>query len=138
MVLNRRSTGWRARLAAFGVVAIGAIVAAALVGARPAHAADFGQLTLDDLHQLCRDTDQGNQIACQFYILGIAEGASAAANVAGDKAHFCIPDKLSGAALVAVVAKAAEKDLSAFPKDAGLPAVNFVSAVLLHEYPCAK
>jgi hypothetical protein len=117
---------------------IGAILVAALANARPAGAADFGQLTLDDLHQLCRDTDQGNQIACQYYILGIAEGTSAAANMAGDKAHFCIPDKLSGTSLVAVVAKSAEKDLSAFPKDASLPAVNFVSAVLLHEYPCAK
>jgi len=130
---KRRRIGWLQR-AALGA---GALVAAlACAGTHPAGATDFGQMTLADLYQLCRSTDQGDQVACQFYVLGIAEGGNAEKNVVGDKAHFCIPDKLSGALLAADVTKAAGQELNAFPKDAGLPAVNFVFAVLVHEYPC--
>jgi hypothetical protein len=123
------------RSAIFG---LGGLIFFSALFSRPLAAADFNQLTLADLHQLCSDPDQGNQIACQYYILGVAEGASAAAGVAGDKSHFCIPTGLSSAAMQAAVTKAMDQDLRAFPADGSLSAVTFVSAVMLHAYPCQK
>jgi hypothetical protein len=48
------------------------------------------QMTTADLIELCdgRVTEEG----CRLYILGVTEGASLAAGLAEDKAHFCIPE----------------------------------------------
>ena len=92
------------------------------------------QMTLMDLQQMC--IEGGPKDACRFYILGAMEGIGLAAGVANDKSHFCIPENLTQETVVTVVRKWAAADLLAYPQDKDIPAVSFIGAALIKEYPC--
>jgi hypothetical protein len=114
------------------------VAALATMALHAASAEASSQMTLADLQQLCTADDDGSRHACLFYILGVTEGASTAAGVAGDKAHFCIPEGVSATAMEFVVKKSMGEDLMLFPKDRTMPAVSFVAAAMLRAYPCGK
>ena len=112
------------------------VVAATVFLAWPAFAKpESSQMTVGDLQILCEGSNVGE--ACRFYILGVVEGSALAAGVAKDKAHFCVPDGLSNAAMVSVIKNFVARDLKAYPADSGLPAVSFIAAGVMRAYPCA-
>jgi hypothetical protein len=94
------------------------------------------QMTVGDLQEICTARDQGNKKACQFYILGVTEGASTAAGVAEDKAHFCIPGGITASAMEFATKKAIGEDLMFYPADRDLAAAGFVAAVMQKSFPC--
>lgn len=101
----------------------------------PARAAGH-VMTVSELQHLCTASDEGSKSVCEFYILGIAQGAALAANLAGDKTHFCLPDDTSALTIEFAVKKAIGEDLMFFPKDQDLPAVSFVAAAVQKAFPC--
>lgn len=106
-----------------------------VVTASPAFA---DQMNLGDLHKICSSPEKEDKAACAFYNLGVMEGAGIGSGVAQDKRHFCIPDGVAGSQLESAVKKAMNADLKAYPKDNDIPAVSFISAVIMHEFPCPK
>ena len=96
------------------------------------------QMTLSDLRDICGGTDEASTAACNFYILGVTEGAGLGAGVAMDKGHFCIREGVSSKEMVLIVKKAMTADLAAFPKDKNMPAVSFVAASMQRAFPCGK
>jgi len=96
------------------------------------------QMTLSDLRDICGGTDELSTAACNFYILGVTEGAGLGAGVAKDKGHFCIPEGVSSKQMVLIVKKAMTADLAAFPEDKNMPAVSFVAASMQQAFPCGK
>ena len=42
------------------------------------------QMTVGDLQKLCTSSDEGDKVACTFYILGVTEGTSLASNSVKD------------------------------------------------------
>lgn len=96
------------------------------------------QMTVGDLQKICTAPDGASKNACQFYILGVTEGASTAAGIASDKTHFCIPEGVSASAMEFIVKKAIGQDLMFFPKDRDLAAGGFVAAAMLRAYPCQR
>ena len=110
----------------------------------PAQAA---QMKVGDLYRLCTSSDQIDQSACRFYVLGVFEGASLGGGAVRDKSGtfreakdkpFCVPEGLSNAAMELIVKMKMGEDLAVFPQDRELPAVSFVTAVIAHQYPCEK
>jgi hypothetical protein len=96
------------------------------------------QMKLSDLNLFCKSSDEGTHNACKFYILGVFEGASISAGVNNDKTHICVPEELSSTAMEFAVRKQMAEDLEFFPKDADMPAVSFVTAVIVKSFPCKK
>jgi hypothetical protein len=106
-----------------------------------------GQMTVGDLQKLCTSSDEGDKVACTFYILGVTEGTSLAANSVKDSSGefreiknkpICIPEGISGTALELVVKMSIGEDLMVFPADRDMPAVSFVSAVIRSKFSCQK
>ncbi len=95
-------------------------------------------MTVDDLQEFCASSNDTDTVACKFYILGVMEGTGLAAGVAKDTRHFCIPEGISTKEIQPIVKQAIEADLSHYKEDKDLPAVSFVAAVLVHNYPCVK
>jgi hypothetical protein len=112
---------------------------------RPAAA---GQMTLGDLYKLCTSDNEGDKTACRFYILGVFEGASLAGSAGGqDKTsnyqeakdkRFCVPEGLTSAAMELVVKMKMGADLAVYPKDRDMPAVSFLTAVIVQLFPCQR
>jgi Rap1a immunity proteins len=94
------------------------------------------QITLAELKQLCGTPGSSIGDACHFYIWGLTEGASLAAEQAADLTHLCLPEGVSSGYVVELVRKKIIEDLSVFPKDKEMPAVSFVLAVVDRAYPC--
>lgn len=101
------------------------------------------QMTVGDLARFCTSSDAGDKAACRFYILGVTEGTSLAANSVQDAAGtfhevkgkpLCVPEDLSGAALELVVKLSIGEDLMVFPQDRDLAAVSFVSVVVRQKF----
>jgi hypothetical protein len=109
--------------------------------------AKAAQITVGDLLELCTSSEESSKTACRFYILGVTEGASLAASTAKDKAGdfrdlkdkpFCVPESLASTAMEFVVRKSMGEDLAIFPADRDLPAVSFVTAVIVKNFPCGR
>jgi hypothetical protein len=105
------------------------------------------QMTAGDLLQMCTSSNDSQKAACSFYIWGIAEGATLAANTERNKAgefvevkekQICLPDDFSKSAMELVVRMSLGQDLAVYTKDKDLPAVSFVLAVLRSKFSCAK
>lgn len=99
----------------------------------PVLAAPTRQMTLGDLQAISAGSDDSAANSCKFYILGVTEGATL---VVGNKRHFCIPEGVTSSTMASVVKKLMAVDLAEFPVDHAMPAVSFVTAAMLHAYPC--
>lgn len=120
------------------------IVAAALI-ASAATAPERRDLSVKQLQTLCESSEEGDQAACSFYILGAFQGLSlaGAAESAGGKfiekrtgKHFCVPDNLPATEMRKRVLAQMTLDLQRYPADAQLPAVAFIAAMIEVTYPC--
>ena len=98
--------------------------------------ASADQMIVADLYGFCTSKDNLVHNACSFYILGVFEGAQVAAGVVGDNTHFCVPEKLSSSAMEMIVRKDMGADLALFPDDKKIPAISFVTSVIVKEFPC--
>jgi hypothetical protein len=98
--------------------------------------AQAAQMTLADLKDICSGKDAANVSACRFYILGVTEGASIGPGVAKDKNHFCIAEGVSSEEMVLIVKRMMIKDLASYPQDKDMPAVSFVGAAMMSNFPC--
>jgi len=105
------------------------------------------QMTLGDLHKLRTSSNEGDKSACRFYILGVFEGAQMVGGIVQDKSgnfqeakdkRFCVPEGLTSAAMELAVKLKMGEDLAVFPEDRNMPAVSFVTAVMLKQFPCQK
>jgi hypothetical protein len=94
------------------------------------------EMTLVELRDFCSSEAPASRAACKFYIYGVTQGAKFASAVSKDVSHFCIPDEVGNDFVVALVKEQMRHDLAAYPDDAKMPAVSFVSAVLVRQYPC--
>jgi hypothetical protein len=112
-------------------------VFAFLIVTAPARAAETHVMTVADLQEFCTASDEGSKAACRFYIFGVGLGLRLAADVLGDKTHFCIPENLSAAGMEMAVKLAIGQDLMAFPADRDLEASGFVGGALRTSFPCS-
>ena len=94
------------------------------------------QLTVSNFEEICSRSDSGSKQACQYYILGVTEGVTEAANLVGDKPHFCIPEDVSLTNVEALIKKAIDDDLKIHPADRDLAAIDFVLEAAHKAYPC--
>ena len=106
-----------------------------------------GQMKVADLYQLCTSSNEGDKIACQFYILGAFEGLQMGTGTVRDKSGvfqevrekpFCVPEGLSSSAMELIVKMKMGADLAVFPEDRSLPAVSFLIGLVTTEFPCRK
>lgn len=91
-----------------------------------------------DLMKTCSVKTEGNQQACYFYIMGVAQGASVEAALAKDGAHNCVPPGTSMGNLVALVKHNLSTNLSKYSEDKHMPAALFVATVIDSAYACKK
>ena len=105
------------------------------------------QMTLGDLYKLCTSSNEGDESACRFYILGVFEGAQLVSGTVQDKSgsfqeakdkRFCVPEGLTSAAMELIVKMKMGEDLAVFPEDCDMPAVSFLTAVIVKQFPCQK
>ena len=100
------------------------------------------QMVVSDLGEFCSAHDDSSISACRFYILGVMEGlglgSAYEAQTQASKAHFCIPYRTGQSETVSLVKQQMRQDLAMFPQDKTLPAVSFISAVLMKAYPCPR
>jgi hypothetical protein len=105
------------------------------------------QMKVGDLYKICTSSNQIDKTACSFYVLGVFEGAGLGAGTIRDRSGtfrelkdkpFCVPEGLSSAAMELVVKMKMGEDLAVYPQDREMPAVSFVSGVIVHEFPCQK
>lgn len=106
------------------------------------------QMTLGDLYKFCTSDNEGDKVACRFYILGVFEGASIAGSVGGqDKSgnfqeakdkRFCVPEDLASSAMELIVKMKMGEDLAVYPKDREMPAVSFLTSLITLQFPCQK
>jgi hypothetical protein len=96
------------------------------------------QTNVRDLQQICTGADADSKGACRFYILGVVDGSSLAADMAADKSHFCIPDGIASSQMEFVVKKAIGQDLMFYPKDRDLAAAGFIGAAIMKQWPFSK
>lgn len=134
----------RLRVAMQSIIALSVLVASAALTA-PAMAADVMTLTLADLQGMCAAPDAVGQTACRFFILGAFQGLRMAGSVTLAVDHFnerktgktfCVPDDLPQGVMVQKVVSFADADVRAFRDDATMPAISFISAVIVKSYPC--
>jgi hypothetical protein len=114
----------------------------------PAMAADTmtRPMTLGELRKMCAASDAEGQAACRFFILGAFQGLNLAGRStpgAGGQfterkegKTFCVPEDLPQSAMVQKIVSYADVDMKAFPADAYMPAISFISAVIAKSYPC--
>jgi hypothetical protein len=104
-------------------------------------------MTVGDLQRLCTSSDEGDKVACTFYILGVTEGTTLATSAVKDslgvfrelkEKPICVPENISSKALELVVKMSIGEDLMVFPKDREMPAVSFVVAIIRSKFPCHK
>lgn len=105
------------------------------------------QMTLGDLYKLCTSSNEGDKSACRFYILGVFEGAQLVSGTVQDKSgsfqeakdkRFYVPEGLTSAAMELIVKMKMGEDLAVFPEDCDMPAVSFLTAVIVKQFPCQK
>ncbi len=96
------------------------------------------QMTLGDLQQLCKDTAVEAHSACQFFILGVVDGASMATGMKTAAGLLCIAPGTPGTALVSAVKKAIDADLTSEPGDKSLAAAGAIVAISMTAFPCPK
>jgi len=105
------------------------------------------QMTHGDLYKLCTSSNEGDKSACRFYILGVFEGAQLVSGTVQDKSgsfqeakdkRFCVPEGLTSAAMALIVKMKMGEDLAVFPEDCDMPAVSFLTAVIVKQFPCQK
>ena len=89
------------------------------------------QMTLGDLRTICAN----DRASCNLYILGVAGGFSLG-DGAAKGGRVCLPDDVSQTELSEVVLRLAKADLDRFPDDLAMPAVSFISAAVVKQYPC--
>jgi len=94
------------------------------------------QVTVSNFEEICSRSDSGSKQACQYYILGVTEGVTEAANLVGNKPHFCIPEDVSLTTVKALIKKAIDDDLTVHPADRDLAAIDFVLEAAHKAYPC--
>ena len=120
------------------------ILILALVASSPALA---DEMTAGDLYSFCNANDELAKTACRFYILGAVQGISLGGGTVMDgrgrfvtrtKTHFCIPDDMPQAQMVAVFQKTMQPLSQAFPQDHKLPAISVLAAAMSRAYPCPK
>ena len=96
---------------------------------------------------MCTSSNQIDKTACSFYVLGVFEGAGLGAGAVRDKSGtfrelkdkpFCVPEGLSNSAMELVVKMKMGEDLAVFPEDCDMPAVSFLTAVIVKQFPCQK
>jgi hypothetical protein len=102
----------------------------------PVSAAPAQQMTISDLQTICAGTDDEAVAACKFYILGVTEGGGLGNGLAGEKALHCVPEGVPATTMVSMVKNRIGADLARFPDDRSLPAVSFVTAIMIRAYPC--
>ena len=90
------------------------------------------QMTTADLMSICNRDES----ACAMYILGVTEGASLAAGIAKDTAHFCIPEGVTAAEMKLTFERVVREDVKRFHEDLNMPAASMVGATMLHQFPC--
>lgn len=96
----------------------------------PSHA----MLTGNELHEICRS---GMNDACDYYIMGSAEGLSLmnliASDVAKDvKQTICLPSGVTNRRLIDIVKKYVQNN----PKKRAQPASGLVFLALTDTFPC--
>lgn len=105
------------------------------------------EMKLGDLYKLCTSSDEGDKNSCRFYIFGVFEAAQFVGGTVQDKSgnlqeakdkRFCVPEGLTSAAMELVVKMKMGEDLAVWPKDRDMPAVSFVTGVMLTQFPCQK
>ena len=118
-----------------------------MLGTFLCYAAAAAQMKLGDLYKLCTSSNEGDKSACRFYILGVFEGAQFAGGTVLDKSgnfqeakdkRFCVPEGLDSEAMELTVKMKMGEDLAVFPKDRDMPAISFVAAVIVEQFPCQK
>jgi hypothetical protein len=114
---------------------VSAVLALVLVGAAgPAPGGD--RMTVIALQAMCAAADEASQRACQFYILGVAEGVAMQAEADSDSPRICLPAKLDATAMERVVAKAISDELRIAPAERDRPAIEIVGAAIEQAFPC--
>ena len=101
-------------------------------------AAMAAEFTGIDLVNLCRAKDVTSQKSCQFYLLGVMEGASAEALLTNDKKHFCLPHGLTMLDMEALYVSAMPTDTKKLMKDFNIPAIAVARTIFDLKYPCDK
>jgi hypothetical protein len=105
------------------------------------------QMTLGDLYKLCTSSDGSDKIACRFYILGVFEGSQLTGGSVQDKSgniqelkdkRYCVPEGLSSGGMELAVKMRMGSDLAVFPEDKSMPAVSFVTGVMMEDFACKK
>jgi hypothetical protein len=121
------------------------IIMVAALFCKPVEASQATQMTVGDLYKFCTSTNEADQNACRFYILGVFEGAKFSGSTVQDKAgnfqeakekQFCVPDGLTSSAMELTIKLSMGGDLVLFPQDRDLPAVSFITAVIAKRFPC--
>lgn len=105
------------------------------LAALPALAAPPHQMTVKELQGFC---DKGMADRCQFFILGVAEGATLAKGIKTSDGTLCFRDDLTTPDMVSAVRAQIASDLKVYPEDAKIPASGMIVAVLVHSFPCRK
>jgi Rap1a immunity proteins len=98
-------------------------------------------MTAGDLQEICIGSSAESKAACQFYLLGIAQGISMGMLIADGKTDGgrpCIPESLSASGIELAVKIKMGQDLMVYPDDRKLDASGFVSAMLVSTFPCRK
>jgi hypothetical protein len=96
------------------------------------------QMTLGDLQHMCADAAAESHSACQFFILGVVDGASMANGVQTAAGPLCIAPRVPGTTLVSAVRKAIDDDLTSDPGDKTLAAAGAIVAIAMIAFPCQK
>ena len=105
-----------------------------------------GQMTVADLYNFCTSHSETDKTACRFYILGVFEGAQMLADTVLDgsgkfreakEKPFCMQELTSSGMEVMIRMRMGE-DLALFPDDRDMPAVAFITATIVKQFPCKK
>lgn len=94
------------------------------------------ELKVDDLKTLCSGADEVSKAACEFYILGVAEGIGIANAATSEHKSLCLSDSIYSPTMTFAVNKSIREDLIMFPDDKNLPANNLVGPALAGHFPC--
>lgn len=111
--------------------------------------ASTGEFTVKDLQELCAvpSSDELGKAACSFFIFGAFQGldiGSAQKEPGSNKLQesksktFCVPDGLPKDTMVSHVMKMMKWDLANYPEDRNMPAISFIAAVIVKDFPCKR
>lgn len=103
----------------------------------PASASAAG-LSTAALSQMCGKQEPTSQLACQFYVLGAAEGAEISWMSGQRRALFCIPDGSSTGTMATAFLRHAQATMADRPEAGGVSAVATVLAALEKSFPCSE